>query len=131
MDTDTQTVSNSECRERLQQAKRVLEGLSEEQRVHNFDINIVARHSARGIVACIAGHCGLDPWFQERGLVTLVGDPCSIGDVSIRPEDFFGTSRPFFGSHYGTDERVTVDHALRALDQAIARLPRDPSEVLA
>ena len=119
---DTAADLNCEFRERLQQAKRVLEGLSEEQRENNFEINVFARQSARGIVACIAGYCGLDPWFQERDFVTRVGDPYSIGDVSIPLAEFFGTVTPFLACFYGTD-RVTVERALRALDEAIATLP--------
>jgi len=122
MDTTANPISNSVYRERLQQAKRVMEGLTEQQRSNNFDINRFASESEFGVIACIAGHCGLDPWFQAQGFETDIKD----SNVNILPEDFFGTMKPFYRSYYQT-EHVTVDDAICALDRAIDSLTDVPS----
>jgi hypothetical protein len=115
----------SECRERLQQAKRLLQGLSETERIHNFDITVFAVTSPNGVVGCIAGLCGLDPWFQERGLFTTVG--VSIGSVSIPPEEFFGSETPFYRRSYLPKTHVSVDDAIAALDRAQEELVGYPA----
>jgi len=102
-----------------------MQGLSDPQRVHNFNIGVFAIRSDFGVIACIAGHCGLDPWFQERGFFTTVG--ADLGSISMAPEDFFGTDKPFFS--YGAKRLVTFDDALRALDSAIASFACDTNEV--
>jgi hypothetical protein len=116
MNTSSATTP-AEYRERLQQAKRVLKGLSEQQRATNFNIARFAVDSSDGVVACIAGFCGLDPWFQERGFFTTVGE--TMGSTSIMPEIFFGTGKPFYVSEYLPKTTVTVDDALAALDRSI------------
>lgn len=122
------TESNAVYIERLQQAKRVLLTLSDQQRMANFNMDIFAKQSDQGVIACIAGHCGLDPWFQERGFVTTVGE--SFGDVSLHPDEFFGTARPFYPSYYSnysTGKSVSFDDAVAALDRAIARFSPETS----
>lgn len=102
--------------ERLSQAVRVMEQLSPEQRA-NFDIEIVARRTERGICACIAGFCGLDPWFQERGFITYV----DCQDVSMTFREFFGTADPFLPTRYEQpSSQVTVEDAISALKRSIA-----------
>jgi hypothetical protein len=117
VNTSSTPIDAGVYRERLQQAKRVMAALSEEERVNNFDITRYAVDSAHGVIGCIGGLCGLDPWFQERGFVTTVG--CDMGSVSIEPHDFFGTGTPFFPSNYLPKTTVTVEDALVALDEAI------------
>jgi hypothetical protein len=112
--------------ERLQQAVRVMEGLSQEDRA-NFDIQVVAVRTERGIRACVAGHCGLDPWFQAQGLTTFIDD--SGGDVSIGFREFFGTMNPFLRSRYPAEitdgnRDVTVDDAIAALNRSIEMFTR-------
>ena len=123
--SSTQAETKSIYRERLQQAKRVMQGLSDQQRVNNFSMNVFAISSDLGVIACIAGHCGLDPWFQERGFVTRMSG--ASGYVNIAPERFFGTEQPFYPSYYSTPSSVTFDEALSALDSAIARFCDDTS----
>jgi hypothetical protein len=120
----SQTAENAVYRERLQQAKRVMLGLSEQHRANNFNIDLLAVRSDHGI---IAGHCGLDPWFHKLGFFTY--PDTSFGDVSMSPSDFFGTSRPFFSNHYATSKSVTFDDAITALDNAIASFADNVSEV--
>lgn len=117
----TQTQSNAVYRERLLQAKRVLQGLTDQERVEDFCIGVYALASDTGVRACIAGLCGFDPWFQERGFITTETD--SGGQVSMPPEEFFGTARPFYPRFYSTPYSVTVDDAISALDEAIDRRP--------
>lgn len=110
--------------ERLRQALRVMEGLSDVDRT-NFNINVIAQRTEAGIAACIAGHCGLDPWFQDRGLKTIVGEGASLGDVPVSLTAFFGTGRPFFSRHYSQDSVgrvISSDDAIAALKQAIETL---------
>ncbi len=123
--------------ERLEQAVRVMNALSEEDRA-NFDIHVIAKRGASGLRACIAGHCGLDPWFQAQGLMTYVveedsGDDEDNGDdeddednggLSIWCSEFFGTVAPFYRSEYPArfsdgHEKVTVVDAIAALNDAI------------
>jgi hypothetical protein len=92
-----------------------MEGLSEQQRVNNFDIAIFAKDSEYGVIGCIAGLCGLDPWFQERGFITDV----EANRVSISPHTFFGAEDPFYQSGYHEPLPITVDHAIVALRRAI------------
>jgi hypothetical protein len=113
-------VENSVYVERLRQAKRVMENLSAEQRVNNFNINLWVITSEHGIVGCIAGLCGQDLWFQEQGLTSETD--IHGGRLSIPPEIFFGTEEPFYGSNYRTGGRVTVEDAISALDRAIERI---------
>ena len=125
----TPTQTNSVYLERLQQAKRVLLSLSEQQRTANFDISIFAKRSDHGVIACIAGYCGLDPWFQERGFVTTVG--YELGDVSLPPDRFFGTARPFAPQFYPTGKAATFNDAVMALDSAIEWFSSEANEVSA
>jgi hypothetical protein len=107
-----------------------MQGLSERQRQQNFNVKVYAVRSDDGVVACIAGHCGLDPWFQGRGFITTVGE--SLGTVSVEPHRFFGTGAPFFQSSYASRSNyaktvVTFEDALCALDRAINLFADAPS----
>lgn len=111
--------------ERLEHAVRVMAGLSGGDR-SNFDINVVAVRTEHGLRACIAGHCGLDPWFQAQGLTTFVDDGKggSTGDLSIGFGEFFGTCNPFLRSRYPVrladgHEDISVADAISGLKRAI------------
>lgn len=109
--------------ERLRQAVRVLENLSEDDRAL-FNVDIWAAVRGSGIAACVAGHCGLDPWFQAEGLRTVVGgpDPDHTGYVYPHPIEFFGTETAFYRHTYGPEFRereITVDDAIAAVKRAI------------
>lgn len=123
MDTSSYRSINDFYRERLEQAVRVMEGLTETQRAKNFDINCIVRDSEDGIVACIAGWCGLDPWFQERGFITDI----DYETISTNFGTFFGTERPFFASEYNLPRPITVDDAIAALKAALEELPNSGS----
>lgn len=117
--------------ERLQQAVRVMAGLSETDRAH-FDVDIWATVRDGNFVACVAGHCGQDPWFQAQGLFTYVGAPDSreIGSIYPHPIEFFGTDTAFYRHTYEPalgGRAVTVDDAIAALKQAIREFGGDES----
>lgn len=126
MDTPTVPETNAVYFERLEQAMRVMHDLKANPAGRRFNINTFGATDACGtIVGCIAGFCGLDPWFNERGLgmeMDMDGSPTP----SVLPGDFFGTEKPFYLSYYGTRDpaRVTIDDAIDALNRAMAALPR-------
>lgn len=111
--------ANSVYAERLRQAKRVMQDLSADQRVNNFNIGVFVVESKHGIVGCIAGLCGQDSWFQEQGLVSETND--HGGRLSVSIQTFFGTEEPFYENYYTNGRRATVEDAISALDRAIAR----------
>lgn len=115
----------AQCLERLMQAERVMQDLPDDRRA-SFDISIFAARRGGSIAGCIAGLCGLDPWFQAHGLTTTIADRLGgIGDISFDPGEFFGTTRPFFHSNYGPEFRekpVTYEAALASLRSEIIRL---------
>lgn len=126
-------MSNANYIERLEQAVRVMRGLSEHDRKHHFNIGVFARQTECGTVACVAGHCALDPWFQERGfkIETIGTERWDLGSVTLSLEEFFGTTTPFFSSAYPLhviQRGVTVDDAISALETEIERM-RGYSEV--
>lgn len=108
------------CRERLEQALRVMEGLSEHQRAHEFDMHVYAKRTPHGISACIAGFCGFDPWFQEREFETSVGDV--LGSTSVPPGEFFGTEKPFLPSYYRGRADQPADDVPISYEEAVAAL---------
>lgn len=63
---DWDEISHAEKIERWENVLRVLNGLSEHERQHHWDMRAFGTRNACGTVACAAGHCGLDPWFRER-----------------------------------------------------------------
>lgn len=137
MDSFPSLIQNSVHIERLQQAKRVLLTLPSKEGV-KFNINVCARRSGAGIEACIAGLCGFDSWFWERGLVTDVDNNCiniSAGEFpasefsdehlferQLSLAEFFGTERPFYGDCYPLGRPVSLEDAIAALDREIERL---------
>lgn len=127
MSTDSTSAAEATYIERLGQAVRVMEGLSESERA-NFTLSAWAERRVSGIAGCIAGHCGLDPWFQAQGLVTTVAEAGDgIGSVNILPGIFFGTGKPFYLEHYESvlqqrpigDRYVKPEDAIVALKEAI------------
>lgn len=128
MDTDSTAVTVATYIERLQQAIRVMEGLSATEQV-NFTLHAWAVRRGNGMTfACIAGYCGLDPWFQAHGLVTTIQDEIDgMGFTNAFPEDYFGTAKPFYAQFYEDvqgrsigDRRVKPADAISALRRAIS-----------
>lgn len=76
--------------ERWQQALRVLEGMTEHERTQHFNMGTWGEKTDCGTVACLAGHCALDPWFSERGFTGRFNSYGSLIFPAERPVDFFG-----------------------------------------
>ena len=123
---DTDRIQSKIYIERLQQAVRVMENLSEADRT-NFDLGVWAVARDGGIAACVAGHCGFYPWFQAQGLRTLVGtaNDRDNGHVYPHPIEFFGTETGFYRHTYGpafNGRAITADDAIATLNLAIGEI---------
>lgn len=59
--------SRAELIERWRQCERVLVNLSPHEREKHWDMGRWGLKTLCGTIACAAGHCAMDPWFQERG----------------------------------------------------------------
>lgn len=102
--------SHAERIERWENAIRVLQGLSRHERRKHWNMGWWGNKTACGTVACAAGHCGLDPWFRERGLKMDFTESVMYGktwwDTDFDSEDverFFGengTNSIFFRSQH-------------------------------
>lgn len=53
--------------ERWENVQRVLKALTPHERRHHFEMQSWGHKTDCGTVACVAGHCSLDPWFRRRG----------------------------------------------------------------
>ena len=86
-------ISRNDQIERWENVLRVLEGLGPHERAEHWDMSLWGRKTECGTVACAAGHCGLDPWFRERGF-TMNFAACNCGapgctTVHIKSTDLF------------------------------------------
>jgi hypothetical protein len=63
------SLSKSEKIERWENVGRVVRGIAEDPhaRSHHWNMGLWAVQNECGTVACAAGHCALDPYFQEQG----------------------------------------------------------------
>jgi hypothetical protein len=99
--------SQIELIERWQQAGRVLDALSPHERQNHWDMSTWGTKTDCGTVACAAGHCGLDAWFQARGFKMT---PRNSGgaDISDVPQffGFEGARAIFFNSAQRHVEQV-------------------------
>ncbi len=64
---DFEDLSQEKKIERWENVKRVLSGLDEHEREKHWSMAVWGTKNDCGTIACAAGHCGLDPWFRERG----------------------------------------------------------------
>ncbi len=65
--TNFNELSKEEQILRWKNVLRVLNNLSPHEREKHWWMGNWGRKTDCGTVACAAGHCGLDPWFRERG----------------------------------------------------------------
>ena len=127
---------------RWENARRVLRELTPHQRQKHWDMQVWGVEEDCGTIACAAGHCGMDPWFQRRGFTLK---PASAHDVmgldgmerigsgefvrSVVPHDFFG-----FGSRniFYNIKRRPVGEVIKEITAYIKALKRnkgiDPRE---
>lgn len=78
--------------QRWEQCLRVLLELTPHERRRHFDMSVWGRKTPCGTVACAAGHCALDPWFNDRGFSILFSErtPMQPTWPGMRPDVFFG-----------------------------------------
>jgi hypothetical protein len=80
-------VESTELIERWTHVDRVLTAMPEHERQHHWNMGTWGEINDCGTIACAAGHCGLDPWFRERGFaLNFKGGQSAISNVP----DFFG-----------------------------------------
>lgn len=79
--------------ERWTQALRVLTKMSKHERERHFDMSHWGQKTECGTVACLAGHCSLDPWFRRRGFASKFATRDEGGGLYFSgqyPSEFFG-----------------------------------------
>ena len=101
-------IEPTELIERWSNVARVLDTMPAHERKKHWDMGDWGRMTDCGTVACAAGHCGLDPWFRERGFKLEFEDVTSVGDISDVPEFFGleGSNRIFYNSTKRPVEKV-------------------------
>jgi len=115
------SISTTELIERWVNVERVLEAMPQHERQHHWSMGTWGQKTECGTVACAAGHCGMDPWFRDRGFkLDFIGKrtEARISDVDA----FFGyegAHRIFFNS-----ARRSVDTVLEEVRAYIAGLRR-------
>lgn len=99
---DATEVSREVLIERWENCLRVLQNLTPHQRRKHWKMSAWGMMTSCGTVACAAGHCALDPWFQRRGLkmkIVVTHDE-ELGDIS--DVQFDETMVPVFFGRQGT-----------------------------
>lgn len=108
--------------ESWRQALRVLQGMTTHERLAHFKMHHWGRRTRCGTVACIGGHCVLDPWFQEnRHLYPIWYNEC----LDVSGPDFdrvFGRAWKYIF----TCMSLTHEDAVRKVQRHIAILTGEP-----
>lgn len=68
--------------ERWENAARVMDAMDPHERERHFNMRDWGVRTPCGTVACLAGHCSLDPWFIEQG---FAGEFSSF-DGNLKPK---------------------------------------------
>jgi hypothetical protein len=99
-------IESNDLIERWTNVERVLDAMPEHERQRHWNMGTWGEINDCGTIACAAGHCGLDPWFRERGFtLNFCGGQSEISNV----ESFFGlegTSRIFHNTTQRSVETV-------------------------
>lgn len=75
--------------ERWEHALAVLLGMTEHERTKHFDMDSWGYVNQCGTVACLAGHCSLNPWFREHGFSSQIKNRW-LEFTESQPMPFFG-----------------------------------------
>ena len=105
---------------RWEGVERVMKKLSPHQRKNHFDMRFWGKKTDCGTVACIAGHCGLDPSFRRQGFRINVCYTTYFDKVG--PAEFFGQAA-FYGIFIRT--RDTYSQARANVADYLAKLRAD------
>lgn len=112
--------------ESWEQALRVLQQMTPHERKNHFDMRSWGHRTDCGTVACLAGHCYLDPWFQKnRGLNPIWKQMARLNELLIDKDDL----EMVFGHLYeDIFLRVLCDHAdvVRLVKLKLANLTKAP-----
>jgi len=117
-------VTNHELIERWEQVERVLVDMPQHDREKHFDMDIWGMKTACGTIACAAGHCGLDPWFRERGFA-LDFIPCDCEMCRGKPPEYrFRHSLPSVSGFFGKTgtEKIFHNYSQRPVETVIAEV---------
>lgn len=109
--------------ERWIQCRRVLKKLPVHERRKHWDMGTFGEKTQCGTVACAAGHCGLDPWFNKLGFILHESkygfELCEVSssgrliNTDIVLQKCFG----YDGSYIFTDgSNRSVDQVLKEVD---------------
>lgn len=126
---------NAKLLERWKNVERVLKGLSKHERTRHWRMDTWGMPTACGTSCCAAGHCSLDPWFQEQG---FKGEVVDIGkDWKGRPTLVFQINgnrfrsinavvHRFFGKKHANEiffnTGVSYDEVLKSVHQKVREL---------
>lgn len=70
--------TKAELIERHEQLLKLDDVLTKHEKSKHFNMEVVGNTTACGTNHCLCGFAGMQPWFRERGLVTIVS-PCADG----------------------------------------------------
>lgn len=81
--------------ERWEHALQVLLDMPPHQRETHLDMELWGVLTPCGTVACLGGHCSLNPWFRAQGFTSVFERHPQRGEMELKftgidPEDFFG-----------------------------------------
>lgn len=88
-------VEQSVIVERWENALRVLQQMTTHERRRHFNMGSWGQKTECGTIACLAGHCSIDPWFKHRGFTSAFekitkNHPPQLCFTGQEPEIFFG-----------------------------------------
>jgi hypothetical protein len=107
MNAATAPASHLELIERWEHVDLVLTDMPQHERQKHWDMSQWGQATECGTVACAAGHCGMNPWFRERGFRLDI----EAGRVQI------GNVREFFG--YEGSQRIFMNSDARPVERVI------------
>lgn len=110
--------SQEQLIERWTQCLRVLANLSPHEREEHFNMSEYLATTACGTVGCAAGHCSMDPWFHEQGLIPYENSDGSwYLPHNVNLDDFFGRrgSRDIFHNY----KHRPIEHVMEEIREHI------------
>lgn len=114
--------------ESWENALRVLQRMTTHQRLKHFEMNNWARKTSCGTVGCIAGHCVMDPWFQQNRDINVDWRKYPNGEsIPVYVSDI-GLERVFGRCYSNVFYDMLLDHeaAVRRVQLILAELKNTP-----
>lgn len=111
---------NAKYIERFENLIRVMNGLSEHERIKHFNMRTWGTETECGTACCAAGFCGLDPWFNEQGFKLV---KCNIDKGYLEPvfgkNSSWNAIEAFFGNAHNDGEWHPVFERPNTVGQVI------------